>query len=223
MNTEEKTQDEFLKYRWEFLRRNEQYQKDWSELQKSHNDENAIAFSVKWNIRYPMDPNLSYDDLEQEILEQANEVNISISSLISPIDGFPVKLILGYGFLPLREDDAGEIPTNFIEEICHTGTLKIEIDLFYSKAKIIKAIDRVVSDAHRYLEEKLGDDFKQKQLSMIKRRHYDNFENYLRVYDLKKAGRTWRQIKEELNLNDIQTARDHHKAASKLVDQGLTV
>ena len=87
----------------------------------------------------------------------------------------------------------------------------------------MKDIERMITDAQNYLEEELGCDFKHKRSSMKKRRHYDNFENYLRVYDLRKADRTWREIKEELNLNDIHTARDHYKAASKLIEEGLII
>ena len=51
--------------------------------------------------------------------------------------------------------------------------------------------------------------------------HFDNFDLYLQVYDLKQEGKSWAKITEELNLNSVQTARNHYNAACELIEKGI--
>lgn len=53
--------------------------------------------------------------------------------------------------------------------------------------------------------------------------HFDNYDQYLKVYDLKKSGLNWYQIVDKLKLNDIQTARNYYNTARKLIERGITI
>ncbi len=54
-----------------------------------------------------------------------------------------------------------------------------------------------------------------------KKYHFDNFDDYLKVYDLRNKRITWAKITSELKLNSIQTARNHYKAACEIIDKGI--
>ena len=51
--------------------------------------------------------------------------------------------------------------------------------------------------------------------------HFDNFDIYLQVYDLRQKGKSWQEITSSLNLNSIQTARNHCNAARKIIKEGI--
>jgi len=51
--------------------------------------------------------------------------------------------------------------------------------------------------------------------------HFDNFDDYLKVYDLRKQGVSWSKIKLKLGLNSVQTARNHFKSACDLIAKVL--
>lgn len=67
-----------------------------------------------------------------------------------------------------------------------------------------------------YKEElkKRGSKFKQKH-------HFENFDLYLAVFDLKKQGKSYNQIVKELGLHSKDTAINHYKAASRLIEKGI--
>jgi hypothetical protein len=51
--------------------------------------------------------------------------------------------------------------------------------------------------------------------------HYDNFDDYLKVYDLRQEGKSWSKTKELLNLNSVQSARNYYRAACERIEKGL--
>ena len=53
--------------------------------------------------------------------------------------------------------------------------------------------------------------------------HFDNFDKYLQVYDLKKEGKSWAKIASTLNLNSDQTARNHYNAACEIIEKGVEI
>ena len=62
---------------------------------------------------------------------------------------------------------------------------------------------------------------KNRQKSYEQKMHFDNFNLYLSVYDLRESGLSWGKIKSKLNLNSIQTARNHFNSASELIKNGI--
>jgi len=52
--------------------------------------------------------------------------------------------------------------------------------------------------------------------------HFDNFDEYLQVYDLREHdGMSWSKIKKKMGLWDIIVARNYYKAACKLIENGI--
>ena len=71
------------------------------------------------------------------------------------------------------------------------------------------------------MEERARSEFEKKLAKYRRQRRYDNYEKFLEVYDMRKIGKSWSEIQKTLKLYSIQTARDYHEAASKLVEKGL--
>ena len=65
------------------------------------------------------------------------------------------------------------------------------------------------------------DRLKERKTEYEKKYHFDNFDLYLQVYDLKQEGISWAKIKSTLDLNSAQTARNHHNAACELIEKGI--
>ena len=53
------------------------------------------------------------------------------------------------------------------------------------------------------------------------KRHFDNFDVYLQVYDLRQEGKSWNDIYRSMGLNSLQTARDHCNSAENLINKGV--
>jgi hypothetical protein len=64
-------------------------------------------------------------------------------------------------------------------------------------------------------------EYKQRQKKYKKKYHFDNFDDYLKVYDLRQEGMSWAKIKNTLKLNSVSTARNHYNAACELIEKGI--
>jgi len=103
----------------------------------------------------------------------------------------------------------------------------------YEKAFINFRYERFCEErkilCHPIDDEDTKKEFKEIYLDRLKERkekygrkyHFDNYDLYLQVYDLKQEGRSWAKITEELNLNSVQTARNHYNAACELIEKGI--
>jgi len=65
------------------------------------------------------------------------------------------------------------------------------------------------------------DRLKERKEKYEKKYHFDNFDLYLQVYDLRQEVRSWSKITSELNLNSIQTARNHYNSACEIIEKGV--
>jgi hypothetical protein len=315
LSKSQKADIESIKYRWEFLRRNQEYVEDWERLQAILEERmelsplsgktsrpdptdchglNAIMivsgiricvasqrrmltseerkFCEKWNISEPVDPGKSYDEyfghelkeLKRALAEGKCDDLATVRNGIDEIDtcslfwklrpsqNIPIKELDAY------QDSAYELqePARWHEwyadeKLAKTGKLTIEIDLNYSKSRLIKEFDRLLT-WWQYLREEAFcgicyiDEAKaqlgvnsvnpenwHKLLEISKRelerrksiyrgqRRFDNYDDYLKVYDLREKGKSWSRIQETLNLNGIQMARDYHSAAERLIEEGV--
>ena len=117
--------------------------------------------------------------------------------------------------MEVYEKIAEEIEDELMKEFLETKKCAIEINLRYSKARIIEAVKKLIDDKHSLLE---AESTLTKEDKYSSKKRYDNYDYYLAVYDLRKAGRSWSQVREALRMNEIgsaeiQTARDYYKAA----------
>jgi len=223
MSITDKGQDEFLKYRWEFLRRNEDYKSDWKELREVDNKAEWAEFCGIYNIYYPMAPHWSYDDLyyREKLGIRSEYPPLGIHRLISPIYGLPVRELTYFDFNRLGHHEPEETMMMLWEECEYEGRLRLQIDLFNSKAKLLKIIDEQLDKFQKILEQKHGAEFKRKQRVGLSKPRYNNFDDYLAVYDLRKEDKTLNLISEALGLSGPYMVRDYFNAASRLVQQGL--
>ena len=65
------------------------------------------------------------------------------------------------------------------------------------------------------------EELEKRQKRTKRKYHFENFDLYLQVYDLKKEGKSWAKITSDLNLNSIQTARNHYNSARKFIKEGI--
>lgn len=65
------------------------------------------------------------------------------------------------------------------------------------------------------------DRLKERKEKYERKYHFDNYDLYLQVYDLREEGKSWSKITNELNLNSVQTARNHYNAAYALIEKGI--
>jgi hypothetical protein len=51
--------------------------------------------------------------------------------------------------------------------------------------------------------------------------HWDNFDTYLKVWDLKREDKSYSEIADLLELNSMDTAINHYKTAKRLIEEGI--
>lgn len=223
--------DRFLKYRWEFLRRNEDYQRDYKEVERvfSENDYSLddywivlpssipVEICSKWDINQPVDPSRSYDEYYFEALK--SEALETFHSRISPTWDDPVRGVNALDFFRFKGLEPDEIEDELMKEFLKTKKCMIEINLRHSKTRIIEAVKQLIDEKQSLLE---SEDTLTKEDKYSSKKRYDNYDNYLAVYDLRKEGKSWSKIQRAMDLNSIQTARDYYKAAERLVKEGFT-
>ena len=71
------------------------------------------------------------------------------------------------------------------------------------------------------IEKEFKKEFKKRKQKYQKKYHFDNYDDYLKVYDLREQGVSWAKIYKKLDLNNVDTARNHYKAACKIIDRGI--
>jgi hypothetical protein len=312
LSKEKKRNIKAVKYRWEFLRRNEQFIQDWRELQivlkekradfkfESHVQWNTVMnfnginvsmlspqrqvlqpeerkFCEKWNISEPVDPKKSYEeyfDYELRELKRAIEEGrvdgvdwhrnlidkVDTCSLywkLRPIHDRPIKELDAYRDHTYHLQEPVRYWHHYLDDkVVQEGRLRVEINLNFSKARLKKEFDIMLTwwqkeyeesfcehyfpnkvakelDAdHAYklphrtsveVEAEARREFKKKKAKYRGQRRFDNYEKYLEVYDMRKARKSWSKIQETLKLYSIQTARDYYKAASKLIEKGVSL
>ena len=270
------------KYKWEFLRRNKRYVRDFREFQKFLKQNEDITpetwrfkrkqdqFCQKWKLGFPLNPEMNYEnylkyscdpdlpDGEEDlnfapgdrVLSKGLDVHRLMFELLNPTVFFsvPIKVKDGWAY----KHDGDTFHRYIPDRIAETGKLKIEIDLNFSKNRLIKEFkilldewktlyeDAYMKKLFRFfckernihsfpIEENFKKEFEKiyrKNLNMKKSKyekkyHFDNFDDYLKVYDLKKEGKSWAEIAKSLKLNSVQTARNHYKAACGIAAEGI--
>ena len=170
-----------------------------------------------------MAPYWSYDDLyyREKLGIPSENPPLGIHRLISPVYGLSVRELTHYDFNRIKQHEPEDVMIILWEEREYDGKLKLEIDLFNSKYKLLKIIDNLIAEHQSIMKKKHGEDFERMQAAGLRKPRYNNFDNYLAVYDLRKEGRSSNVISQALGLNGPYMVRDYFNAASKLVKKGL--
>lgn len=239
----EKKAFEYSKYKWEFLRRNPEFIKDWEKLvkeqkkrnanhnsaenvgnrsfikiyreHKSVNDNTILAENEDWFCKkwacHVMSPHNCYDHYHKIMMKDSVADDPMIRDLYA-------KRILSIMLYPSK---FGEWPISLkgvfgepMDKTIDVGIVTVDINLRYSKKILLQELEAVIDYCKPMFPQK-GEDKKQK------RYHIDNFDLYLKVYDLRKEKKSWRVIAKALGLNDVQTVRNYYNAACELIKNGI--
>lgn len=167
----------YAKYRWEFLRRNPDYINQYNELQEILEDKywcklsdfptkEETEFYQKWGISSTLNPRDSYEALtkseESKTVPLAEGLSVDLEKLFFhdiflPPEFFgkpPIKL-LNFCNIDLEKSERGSgiLRAYITNKLTKTGKLQIEIDLNYSKKRLIEELKGLI-DQWKEIHEK---------------------------------------------------------------------
>lgn len=210
-------------------------------------------FCNKWQIKAPINPQISYDEIIQLLVEKGwikRNIRRWLYDLMTLSENHPV-IMGGFKFVASSFSGVeGFILTNLMVTIDlkyddemkaeEEGKLPITINLNFSKRHIMQELDILLTEWKEIYERSSGgfgvgpkDDY---YMERAKQRvdkwrndrkkysptyYFDNYDNYLKVWDLKNQDYSYAEIAEELDLNSRDTAINYYKAANKLIEHGI--
>lgn len=240
-----------------------------------------IDFAKKFKISVPLHPSASYDDWTKgkekfdsspQNKKSCKDKSLDLTveegnSVITRRFGLDLDRLMYYWLhlpeiLPSRpvtpldgwsfERDGDDIRPYVSHRLAEEGTLQIQLDLKYSKHKLMTELKFLLDEwkeryelayekllyrrfceereirSHPTAEKLMGEFEKMYEQELKKRKqkyeqklHFDNFDEYLQVYDLRKKAKSWAEITSTLDLNSIQTARNHYRSACELIEKGV--
>jgi len=129
----------YMRYKWEFLRRNKEYIRDWEKLLKitpQESDNAARNFITKWKILDPTNPLATFDELISGVNMRYNFERLNPKL-------FGIRAIMELDAWEYEKKPIRKIISNHISE---TGELTIKLDLNYSKTRLIKEFKMFIED-----------------------------------------------------------------------------
>ena len=192
-----KREKEALMYRWEFLRRNESYKKDYMCIVKilkvkdtmncpqgGGNYEEASRILDKWDVLTPIDPTMTFEELIQSD-ELKNTWYVEALAASSQA--------IGYGeYLESK-------PDGYI--INHAPYVTIPIDMYAPKERIMAEFEAEIDRWKNRIKGALKNEgYKETQ----HRISFENYRRYLKVYDLRIKKMDWEQLAQKFYSNDVK-------------------
>ena len=266
MSLDDQGQNQFLNYRWEFLRRNRDYIEDFEELVAIVEEkyggvwgsdfgtmsQEETDFCRKWKIGQPISPRTGIKDLAENPGLTPKGRNIALRNFYLQLQPIRDLIPVGDRTFYFQPGKAVRLLDYDIEELTDKGKIRMEIEVnlngskrmimrefgkhmdkwadFYKETvarllretEVMSEGDQIATDEDaNKLDELLHEELKERKKKFSRKMHYNNFDDYLAVYDLRKEGTSWSKIQKAMDLNSKQTARDYYKAASKYVEDGL--
>lgn len=217
--------------KWEFMRRNEHFIKDYKILE---NDKKAIQKDIKqtfinyWGTDPVLDPRRSFEDKVEDFFmfelsrypdndEAAYMIACQDAALFVDMLVLPSVYYCSLTFPGFSDSD----PENCHSAFFDTGVLDVKVNLNFSKRQLMKdfesLIDLIRPIKESFLPEKQG-------LKRLRKKHrYDMYPIYWQVFDMKKKGLTYRQIAKEIypleedQLNAETKVKQYYKEAERLI------
>ncbi len=193
------------KYRWEFTRRNSEYQRDFKEFggcfkkftplknlremrkrqpliytklknmeRKAKDNDKEIKRLVcgKWSLLSFVDPSISYDKYKRKSLNEQNPaIMFPFAGLVGTHISRPVPALL------LESHQYGQNP-----EI-----LRITVFLSFRKDQILNTVENIIDKAKKEYKKLSPENINTKK-------RFDSYDKYLKIYDLRKKGKTFKEI-----------------------------
>lgn len=211
-----KTDFLLTRYKWEFLRRNKTYirfYQDWEKIKKRKNLNHfeemyegksqriSLATSIKFGtVGLPMDPGINLPDWERYskafMVQRKNPAQMTDNMRYDI-----AKVVWFVGFLntqplifstneklifPTGADGMPQTYFNQNRKALEGRYLTVRIDLNAPSQKILKLIGEAVRR------------IKENRPKRQKRIRYELYDRYLRIYDLRESGKTYREIAGEV-------------------------
>ncbi len=226
-------------YKWEFMRRNSKYISDFKKmcnpapalnnvLGEPRKDEYKAYFRRKYNSFRPLNPKFSFKEL---ISIKNNEGKLPPYILGGFLDLIDVDLTdiknpasLKTSIMPIKCHHIykSDITLKKLSDgkVCFRDLMGCEVDK--------KQFDPTTADFHDIVirinlnAPKLMIDRRVKEITTLwktkydfyyprtrKRKRYEEYETYLKIYDLRQQGKTYRQIAQIVYPNDYKRATEH--------------
>ncbi len=226
-------------YKWEFLRRNKEYQEDYDRYAKeeqkmrfrlegeekfdSWKQEQASEFFVKWGILYPYNyknKNLGHD------LDVSNDSPPVMRQMKLPFKGKRGKIV--------RKNYPvwGDLVVNVNgREVRIPDTVVFSFNLNYPKGKIMplleKELDKLIEKRSELLKKyNVKPSYKQAQITPLSLKKRNLYDEYLRIWDAVekyKNKRTWAWMAKKLYPTGTvseHNMRERYKECKAMVDGG---
>ena len=144
---------QYMRYKWEFLRRNNEYIRDWEKLPRWPQDtESSITkaciwddaarkFINKWKILEPTNPSATFDELIS-----CTDMRYNFERLNPKRHGIRAMMEVGAWKF---EMDNKTIRMTINKHISETGELTIKLDLNYSKNRLVNEFKSFIDDWKR--------------------------------------------------------------------------
>jgi hypothetical protein len=208
-------------YKWEFLRRNERYIRDYeriacdfTKLLPLEKIKISKYFEGEYGIYYPFNPRRKIGRKKTQILVSA--FSLSPAHCMTSKYRMPSKLhhkSSSSSTLAEILEHTKQIPE---EELAKLSSIDIRVNLAYTKEAMLKEVSKI-------LDEWLPLRKKHKTI-LNKRLQFKEYETYLKTYDLKKKNLTFNQIASKLKRTTGRGWEDrlckNHKACCELIDGG---
>ncbi|MBW2643492.1 MAG: hypothetical protein JRC89_09010 [Deltaproteobacteria bacterium] len=152
-----------------------------------------------------------YEDLEGQIYRHVSEEVVKTGKIVVRIDLNHSKNRLINDFKVFIDE---------WKELYDKAFKKYLYDEF-CKEREIKSHPITNKNLQKEFTELYTNKLKERKTEYEKKYHFDNYDDYLKVYDLRREGMSWAKIKNTLKLNSVQTARNHHNAACELIKKGI--
>jgi len=218
-----KTLEKINHYKWQFLRRNKQYQKDYDDFLKEKkefwqlnpyaSEENYTKWIVgqddkfheKWLINTPFDYRKKKANLFQEI-SSSNDFVVQKCNRISGCKMGDISF----------QDQQKEVRVPYMLGVC--------INLDYPKDKILGIFEKTIKAA-KDQRKKAEKTHKCKFKVSYRQAQLDLYDEYLKIWDarVKKKGMTWEKIAAALYPGRLEASHlviERYKACKELVEGG---
>lgn len=119
--------------------------------------------------------------------------------------------------MPLPEDFQYE--PEFVPEEHWDRQVYMAVDISFPLRSLVAKLEAEIQQAKREYRAKHG---KLKRQELRARRRFEDFDSYLRVWDLKKQGLTYRQVARQAFPREYadDRAKDHYRRAKELIEGG---
>lgn len=209
-----KREEEVVKWRWEFMRLNEDYQKEYRDIEK-RGEPKLLPHRNKWGIGEWIDPNLSFKELCEQCYQQVLELD---KENIEPKEAARFLLFNRLGGPYYYSDVPAVTPQISIQdpEAKDTEIVGLHINTSAPNEQIIEEVMEYVK------KERASKNIAQK----IKREkpQWTKYKRYLKLLDLKRQGYTHEEISDklfpDLDLDSARTKVSRNLESARLLING---